>query len=93
LREENSTGKESLEGGKPTLARWAVLIGAGVFATTFPQPINLRLPFQHLLKTDLHVSRETMAAFFAVSMIAWYLKPIGGILSDTVPLFGTRRRH
>jgi Na+/melibiose symporter-like transporter len=78
---------------KPHLVRWALLIGAGVFATTMSQPAVLRLPFQYLLKTDLHVSREAMASFFAVSTLAWYFKPFAGILTDSVPIFGTRRKH
>lgn len=76
-----------------SLARWGTMIGAGVFATTLPQPAVLRLPFQYLLKAELRVSREAMAAFFALAAVAWYVKPLAGILSDTVPLFGTRRRH
>jgi predicted MFS family arabinose efflux permease len=75
-----------------SLTRWAVLIGAGVFATTMSQPAVLRLPFQNFLKADLHVSRETMASFFALSTLAWYFKPLAGIFTDSVPLFGTRRK-
>ena len=78
---------------KPHLTRWAVLIGAAVFATTMSQPAVLRLPFQNLLKADLHVSRQAMASFFAVSTLAWYFKPLAGIFTDSVPLFGTRRKH
>jgi predicted MFS family arabinose efflux permease len=75
------------------LRRWVVLLSAGFFATTMAQPAVLRLPIQNLLKGDLHVSREAMASFFAISTLAWYFKPLAGILSDSVPLFGTRRRH
>ncbi len=75
------------------LRRWAFLIGAAVFATTLSQPAVLKLPLQNLLKSDLAVSREGMAAFFAASALAWYFKPLAGILSDSFPLFGTRRRH
>ena len=75
------------------LVRWAFLIGAGVFGTTLAQPAVIKLPLQNLLKTDLHVAPEGMAVFFAVSALAWYFKPLAGILSDSVPLFGTRRRH
>jgi hypothetical protein len=76
-----------------SLSRWAVLIGAAVFATTMSQPAVLRLPFQNLLKTDLHVSRATMASFFAVSTLAWYFKPLAGIFTDSVLIFGTRRKY
>lgn len=76
-----------------SLTRWAVLIGAGVFATTMSQPAVLRLPFQNFLKADLHASRQAMATFFALSTLAWYFKPLAGIFTDSVPLFGTRRKH
>jgi hypothetical protein len=37
----------------------------GIFATTLPQPQALgRLPLQFLLKNDVGVTREQMAAFF-----------------------------
>jgi len=75
-----------------SLTRWAVLIGAAVFATTMSQPAVLRLPFQNLLKVDLHASRQAMASFFAVSTLAWYFKPLAGIFTDSVPIFGTRRK-
>jgi predicted MFS family arabinose efflux permease len=76
-----------------SLNRWFILIGAGVFATTMSQPAVLRLPFQNLLKADLHVSRQMMASFFALSTLAWYFKPLAGIFTDSVPLFGTRRKY
>ncbi|HTX52746.1 MAG TPA: MFS transporter [Candidatus Baltobacteraceae bacterium] len=75
------------------LWRSMVLIGAGVFATTLAQPGVLKLPLQYLLKTDLHVAPDGMATFFAIGALAWYFKPLAGILSDAVPLCGTRRRH
>ncbi len=81
------------EAEKPHLVRWAVIIGAGVLATTLSQPAVLRIPFQNLLKNDLHVSRQVMAAFFAITPFAWNIKPLFGILSDSTPIFGTRRRH
>ncbi|HEV2472070.1 MAG TPA: MFS transporter, partial [Chthonomonadales bacterium] len=51
------------------------------------------LPIRLLLKTHLHVRQERMSLFFAISGLAWYVKPLMGILSDRAPLFGTRRRH
>lgn len=88
-----ATGTLNDERPDAALRRWAVVVGAGVFATTLAQPAVLRLPFQVLLKSELHVAPETMAAFFALAPLAWYFKPFAGILSDSVPLFGTRRRH
>jgi len=66
----------------------------GIFATTMPQPTSLgKLPLQFLLKNEINVTREQMAAFFFWTGLAWYLKPFAGILTDAFPFFGTRRRH
>jgi MFS family permease len=72
----------------------ALIIIFGIFASTMPQPQALgKLPLQFLLKNDVHVTREQMAAFFFWCGLAWYLKPLAGILTDAIPFFGTRRRH
>src|SRR3984893_18026946 len=76
------------------LFRLGVIIVFGSLATTLPQPLALgRLPLQFLLKNEVSVTREQMAAFFFWCGLAWYLKPIAGILTDAFPLFRTRRRH
>jgi MFS family permease len=84
---------ETQYAARPQLTHWVVLIGAATFATTMSQTGILRLPFQNLLKSELNVSREAMASFFALTALAWYFKPLAGILTDSVPLLGTRRRH
>ena len=77
-----------------TLRRSLFLIGWGAFITTIGQSgVIGNLPLKFLLKNQLHVKPQAMATFFAVGAFAWYLKPLAGILSDSVPLFGTRRRH
>jgi len=59
-----------------------------------PQPQALgKLPLQFLLKNDVHVTREQMAAFFFWCGLAWYLKPLAGILTDAFPFLGARRRY
>src|SRR5277367_1471268 len=71
-----------------------LIIVFGIFASTMPQPQALgKLPLQFLLKNDVRVTREQMAAFFFWTGLAWYLKPLAGILTDAFPFFGTRRRH
>src|SRR5271157_5988847 len=71
-----------------------LIIVFGMFATTISQPLALgRLPLQFLLKNEVNVTREQMAAFFFWCALAWYLKPFAGILTDAFPLFRTRRRH
>jgi len=51
------------------------------------------LPLRFVLKNQLHLTQTAMALFLAVAGFAWYLKPLAGILSDAMPLWGTRRRH
>jgi hypothetical protein len=79
---------------KHNLLPLGLIIVFGIFASTLPQPLVLgRLPLQFLLKNDVHVTREQMAAFFFWCTLPWYLKPFAGILTDAFPFFGTRRRH
>jgi predicted MFS family arabinose efflux permease len=77
------------------IRRWMFILGAGFFSTVLPQTqvAVTRLPLQHVLKDELHYQRTAMAAFFALASMAWNFKPFAGILTDSFPLFGTRRRH
>src|SRR5271165_4289729 len=71
----------------------AIVIVAGVLATTLAQPqVLARLPLQNLLKNELHADRTANAAFFFWTGLAWYLKPFAGILTDAFPIFGSRRK-
>jgi MFS family permease len=76
-----------------TLRQYAILVGAGAFATTFAQQRVLgNYPTTFLLKDHLHLAKEQVAVFFFWATFAWNLKPLAGILTDAFPLFGTRRR-
>src|SRR5215470_15639984 len=71
----------------------ALVIIAGVLATTLAQTqVLARLPLQNLLKNELHADRTANAAFFFWAGLAWYLKPLAGILTDAFPLFGSGRK-
>ena len=60
-----------------TLTYAAIIIVAGVLATTLAQPqVLARLPLQNLLKNELHLDRSSNAAFFFWAGLAWYLKPL-----------------
>ena len=77
----------------PALTYAAIIIVAGVLATTLAQPqVLTRLPLQNLLKNELHLDRSSNAAFFFWAGLAWYLKPFAGIVTDAFPLFGNRRK-
>lgn len=51
------------------------------------------LPLRFLLKDRLSLEPEAVAVFFAIGNFASYIKPFAGVLCDSIPLFGTRRRH
>jgi predicted MFS family arabinose efflux permease len=70
-----------------------VVIAAGIFVTGFGWPGSFaRLPFNWLLKNQLHMSALAVSEFWAVSLLVWYVKPLVGFVCDAYPLFGTRRR-
>src|SRR5438093_12636438 len=77
-----------------SLRRYLVLVGMGYLVLNLADPRGIgMLPLQFLLKDRLHFSPQAMAGFIAISAFAWYLKPVAGLLTDSIPLFGTRRRH
>ena len=51
-----------------------------------------RLAVSFLLKDELHLQPSELALLSSASSIPWLIKPIWGFLSDSVPLFGSRRR-
>jgi MFS family permease len=77
----------------PSLRLSMLVVAAGIISTTLAQPDLLDLPIRHLLKDELHVSESQMAMLFGIGGLAWYLKPLAGLLVDNVALFGTHRRH
>src|SRR3974377_1966880 len=77
----------------PSLLLSRLVIAAGIISTSLAQPDLLDLPIRHLLKDELRVSESQMAMLFGIGGLAWYLKPLAGLLVDNVALFGTRRRY
>ena len=74
--------------------RLLAMIVAGLLTSTFVSDSRIaKLPLQHLLKVHLHLDPLAMAAFFGLTSLAWYFKPVAGLLADAVPLFGSRRRN
>lgn len=70
------------------------VIGWGFFVTMLGQTSVVgSLSIKFLLKDKMHLKADEMAAILAVTSMAWYLKPLLGLLTDSVPIFGTRRRH
>ena len=77
----------------PSLLSSRLVIAAGIISTSLAQPDLLDLPIRHLLKDELGVSESQMAMLFGVGGLAWYLKPLAGLLVDNVALLGTHRRY
>jgi hypothetical protein len=78
---------------RPHFLHAAVVVIIGILATTLAQPqVLARLPLQNLLKNTLHVDRTANAEFFFWAGLAWYMKPVVGLLTDAFPIFGSRRR-
>jgi hypothetical protein len=82
-----------------TLSEWALVIGAGIFATGLAEPEVLGLPFRQLLANEIlqqapsGVDKAYWTSIFIGFIAApWSLKIFSGLLLDSVPLFGTRRR-
>ncbi len=70
-----------------------MLVVVGIMSTTLGQDAVLgRLPLTNLLKNSLHESRTATSAFFFLAGLAWYFKPLAGIVTDAFPVFGSRRK-
>ena len=88
-----------MSGARPSAASNHTLLIAGIvtivgfLTTTLAQPrVLVHIPLQNLLKNVLHTDRSANAAFFFWVGLPWYIKPLLGILSDAVPIFGSRRK-
>lgn len=69
------------------------VIGGGLVVTMLAQPSWIgSLPIKYLLKDVHHLDPSQMANFLALAAFAWYLKPVAGIASDSLPLLGGRRK-
>lgn len=51
------------------------------------------LPLKFVLKDEVMLSAAALAAFFAIGNFSNYVKPLAGVMTDSIPLCGTRRRH
>lgn len=71
-----------------------LIVGASYFAIGLGDPNAglWQLPLQWFLKEQLQLGAESVAWFFAVALTPWYFKPLAGLLSDALPIFGSRRR-
>lgn len=75
---------------KPYCEGWMVNLG---WLNTALALTIATLPVRYLLKDQLGLDAEQLARFMLLANIPIYVKPFAGILSDALPLCGTRRRH
>jgi len=81
------------QNNQPSIRLSMLIIAAGTISTTLAQPDLLDLLIRRLLKDELHVSQSQMAMLFGIGALAWYVKPVAGLLVDGIALFGTHRRY
>ncbi len=66
-----------------------------IFAVVYFAQGMWHLPVQAItfaLKHHFGYSATNVASFFSITAIPWLIKPVYGLLSDAVPLFGRRRQ-
>ncbi|EFJ45107.1 hypothetical protein VOLCADRAFT_64019 [Volvox carteri f. nagariensis] len=51
-----------------------------------------RLAVSYFFKDELHIEPAEVAVLTGLSSIPWMIKPLYGFISDSIPLFGYRRR-
>jgi hypothetical protein len=70
-----------------------IMIVLAAFLTTFGQPQQVGLlPIRFLILKTMHLAAPDLAKFVFLAAFAWYFKPLAGLILDSIPLFGTRRR-
>jgi MFS family permease len=74
----------------PEARRLALVFAIVYFAQGMWYLPNLSITF--FLKDTLDLSAAQTATFFSFTIIPWLIKPVYGLISDFVPLFGQRRK-
>ncbi|HVO96232.1 MAG TPA: MFS transporter [Terriglobales bacterium] len=74
----------------PEARRLAMVFAIVYFAQGMWYLPNLSITF--FLKDTLGLNAAQTATFFSITVIPWLIKPVYGLISDFVPLFGQRRK-
>ena len=86
------------DGGGPSndgsyIKRLIYLFGIVYFAQGLAQASGLiSQPLSFYLKEVMHFDEAQSTAYLAVLTIPWLIKPLYGLVSDFIPLFGYRRK-
>jgi MFS family permease len=94
LNEQPSSVCTAQRSGDRTLIRRLLLFFALVYVVEgLAQPDGLiSQPLSYYLKTSEGWTPTQIAAFVSLLYLAWIIKPLYGLISDFVPLFGYRRK-
>ena len=77
---------------KKTALRLSLTFAAIYFFSTNGMASLPGLAVNYLLKDVLKMTASQAAYFGAVTMLGWVIKPLWGMISDALPLFGYRRK-
>lgn len=77
---------------KKTILKLSVVFALVYFFSTNGMASLPGLTINYLLKDVLQMTASQAAYFGAVTMLAWLVKPLWGIISDVFPIFGYRRK-
>ncbi|MEA5619678.1 folate/biopterin family MFS transporter [Cronbergia sp. UHCC 0137] len=85
---KDSVAQQILLGNEPSKELIAIL------AVYFVQGILglARLAVSFFLKDELHLTPVEMSALLGIVALPWMMKPLLGLVSDSLPIFGYRRR-
>lgn len=70
----------------------SAVLAAGWLATNLGLHLA-SLPLRFVLKDEVLLSAAALSGFFAIGHFSNYVKPLAGVMTDSIPLCGTRRRH
>lgn len=77
---------------KKTALRLSLTFAAIYFFSTNGMASLPGLAVNYLLKDTLKMTASQAAYFGAVTLLGWIIKPLWGMISDALPLFGYRRK-
>src|SRR4051794_11465937 len=85
-----SEHRESEEQQQRAFRTFWLLIGMGWLSTNIGYALS-DIPMRTVLMNRMHLDSAGSSAFFALTQCTNYIKPIAGVFTDYIPLFGTRR--
>jgi MFS family permease len=89
-----ASGQHPFTGTSPAIVRWLLIyFGLVYFAQGIAQAGALiNQPLVFYLKS-LGLAADQVAALLAILVVPWVIKPLYGLISDFIPLFGYRRKN